>query len=754
MIAALLVVATTAAAPDPRIELVELQLAGQYATALTEVEAELENPSRSAAAIGLDYLRGHLLEILGRPTQAHQAFADAMSSQPRLADYSRFRLAVNQHRMSHPEVAAGLLATLLGGNPPMPLVPRATALLVRSLAEGGDCRLLANLGSWRLPGRERRQLELASVDCALARGDREQAMAQLTKLVREDSADESARGAAERIDAYFPRLADDPVLALAVGAAFHRHRQFDQAIQYLTRALENDPSGLRPDDLDEAFYSLARSYFWNEKYLIAASHFGQLAARARNPRDKARALYQQARCYELYGRWREAANNFRFAYLAEPTGRWADAALLAALRLEWRIGDEEAALELYGQLGARREWRGLRRRAALFLAASDLVRERSERAGAWLDDSAQAVPAPDLEVSYWRGRLAELEGRREGAVRHYLTAAARDPWHPLGSASARRLNGRELAPAAAAVAARLARSRDPADLETAWTVLGDADPAGAAARAALEDRLARDPRARPYLEMRPRPPAAWPLWASRLHQPEELLLALGIWDQAATVVLKHFPATDASLALTGSRLLADAREVRRSLYVAEVLGKRVPREVPERLLPAEMRRLLYPLPYRVEIVREARARGVDPLLLAAIIREESRFDPQAISPASARGLTQFVLPTAQRVAGQIGLEGLEAPDLHDPATSIALGAAYLAELGGRFGQGSWEVVAAYNAGEPQAQLWRSYCYSREPEELFTKVGFPETRGYLERVLASRAHYAAIWGAELAPAGGG
>ncbi len=754
MIAALLVLATTTAAPDPRIQLVELQLAGQHATALIEVEAELEDKSSSGAAIGLDYLRGHLLEILGRPTLAHQAFADAMISQPRLADYSRFRLAVNQQRMGHPEVAAGLLATLLGGNPPMPLVPRVTELLARSIEEGGDCRLLANLASWRLPGRERRQLELVRADCALSRGDRERAAELLRALVREDSADESARGAAERIDLHFPRLADDPALALVVGAAFHRHRQFDRAIQYLTRALESDPAGLPAADLDDALYALARSYFWTEKYLIAASHFGQLAARAPSARDKARALYQQARCYELYGRWREAANNFRFAYLAEPTGRWADPALLAALRLEWRIGDEAQALELYDLLGTRREWRGLRRRAALFLAASDLVRERSERVGAWLADSALAASAADPEISYWRGRLAELEGRDETAARHYFAAAAREPYHPLAVAASRRLAEPRLAEAVGAVAARLNGSRDPADLATAWSALGDAHPAGAAARTALEQRLARDARARPFLEMRPRPPAAWPLWSARLHQPEELLLALGIWDQAATVVLKHFPATDASLALTGSRLLADAREVRRSLYVAEVLGKRVPREVPQRMLPAEMQRLLYPLPYRAEIVRESQARGVDPLLLAAIIREESRFDPQAISPASARGLTQFVLPTAQRLAGRIGLENLRAADLHDPAISIALGAAYLAELGERFGRGSWEVMAAYNAGEPQAQLWRSYCYSREPEELFTKVGFPETRGYLERVLTSLVHYEAVYGAEPAPAPGG
>ena len=54
------------------------------------------------------------------------------------------------------------------------------------------------------------------------------------------------------------------------------------------------------------------------------------------------------------------------------------------------------------------------------------------------------------------------------------------------------------------------------------------------------------------------------------------------------------------------------------------------------------------------------------------------------------------------------------------------------------------MVAAYNAGENQAELWRSYCFSREPEEYFSKVGFAETRGYLSKVLESRAQYARLY----------
>ena len=156
--------------------------------------------------------------------------------------------------------------------------------------------------------------------------------------------------------------------------------------------------------------------------------------------------------------------------------------------------------------------------------------------------------------------------------------------------------------------------------------------------------------------------------------------------------------------------------------------------------PREFHELLYPSPYRETLVTQTRLRGVPPSLLAAIIREESRYDRFALSPAAARGLTQFTLPTARRIAADIELSRLDPEDLYRPEIALALGAAYVANLLKEFKGAAHVSVAAYNAGEPQAALWRSYCFSPEMEEFFTKVSFQETRNYLRKVLTSRAHY--------------
>jgi soluble lytic murein transglycosylase len=162
------------------------------------------------------------------------------------------------------------------------------------------------------------------------------------------------------------------------------------------------------------------------------------------------------------------------------------------------------------------------------------------------------------------------------------------------------------------------------------------------------------------------------------------------------------------------------------------------------MVSRNFRQLLYPLPYQSAIIAQGRLRGVDPDLLAAVIREESRFDRSALSPAAARGLTQLTLPTAQRLGSQIDVGRLSPEDLYRPEVSVALGAAYLGTLVKQLQGADFLAVAAYNAGEPQARLWRSWSYSPEMEEYFSKVGSRDTRSYLRRVLTSRTNYSELY----------
>ncbi len=722
------------------VQVTELELAGHPRDALVRVERELAERPATARRLGMDYLRGHLLELLGEPVRAGEAFADAMTHTPALEHYSRWRLALDQERMGHPEVAAGLVAGAVKDHPDSPLAPEALRLLLRTLGRGGDCRVLGGIAPERLREALGRRVTLATADCALRDGQRDFAGSLYLALLEAEARDETAREAAERLAALLPE-GQGGRPALRLGLVYHQHREWDAALRWLRAALAG--GRLAAAQRHEARYAIGRTYFFREDFPRAAAAFADLAQRAAAPEDRARAFYQQGRAAELVGQWPLASTIFRLVYSTSPNGEWAAPGLLSALRLHLRSGQEEAALDLYALLLSRREWQPQAARAGLFLAASDLVRGRHDRARTWLGQVAAAGAEDPIELAYWRGRRAEAAGERTAAVRVYVTGARADPYNPFAQAALERLAAPALAAAVAAEGRRLAASRNPADLHAAWLLL-PGERRGRDARRELVRRLAADPATAPFLLVAQVPVASWPIWGRPLDRPEEKLLALGIWDEGAPAVFEHFHPANPSLAMTGSLLLARAGEIRRAMGMAEEVRLRAPSRVPFSVLPTAFQSLLYPLPHRDRLLAEARRREVDPHLLAAVLREESSFDPRALSGASARGLAQLVLPTARRLAEDVELGRIGADDLYRPEVSITLGAAYLAELERQLQGGEHLTVAAYNAGVPQARLWRGYCFSNETAEYLTKVAFQETRGYLRKVLTSREHYRRLY----------
>jgi soluble lytic murein transglycosylase len=173
--------------------------------------------------------------------------------------------------------------------------------------------------------------------------------------------------------------------------------------------------------------------------------------------------------------------------------------------------------------------------------------------------------------------------------------------------------------------------------------------------------------------------------------------------------------------------------------MAQALRGRAPSRLPLALQSREFRRLLYPFPYREAILAQGKIRGVDPNLVAAVIREESRFDVSALS-GPGRGLTQLSLATARRLAAELNLDRLAPEHLFQPGVSIALGAARLGALMKDFRGVPLAAVAAYGASEPQALVWRSWCFTQEPDEFFTKINDAETRDYVRRVMEARLAY--------------
>ncbi len=726
---------------DPRIGWTEAEDRGDAITAVAALEAALASDAPPQDGV---YWLGRLLLDLGDVDRAAAAFGRSLGSEPELAPWSSYRLAEIEEARGNPEVATGLLATLLGHRPAKTLATAAAALLEDALARGGDCRVLAGRETWRLDDSTRRLLELAAASCE-DRDDKPTAARELLEvLLAEETGDGPAYEAASRL---FDRFDDLSVLdgatQLAMARAFFAQRDFERALELFSLALDPERSSVELRADFELHYAIARSYFWLGDYREAAARFEALVGLARRGSDRARAHYQQARSLELGGDRAGAGAALAKVRSADPAGNWAAAALVSGIRLAWLDGDEERALDLYQTLGGRRGWRGSRARAALFLAASELSQDRSDRATEWLAAAAAPSGIHLPELRFWEGRLAEIQGDSRRAVERYLAAMVEDAYDPWSLGARRRLAEPALRAEADRRAVEFGASDRALDLVRAW-LLTEHGPDRATALGRARAALSAAAETHDFLTLQPAPPAAWPLWSSPRVDVEERLLALGDWRFGLGAAPEHFPTQQPSLALARATRLAAQGLPRAGILTAEIMSRTAPATVPGVLWPQALRKALYPLAYGEHLVRETTGRGLDPRLLAGLIREESRFDAGALSAAAARGLTQFVLPTARRLGGKLGMEEVAADDLFEPEIAVRLGAAYLEELGERFGPRPHQVLAAYNAGEPQAELWRSYCFTDEPEEFLSKLGFRETRGYVRKVLRSYAVYRELY----------
>lgn len=148
-------------------------------------------------------------------------------------------------------------------------------------------------------------------------------------------------------------------------------------------------------------------------------------------------------------------------------------------------------------------------------------------------------------------------------------------------------------------------------------------------------------------------------------------------------------------------------------------------------LPRKIWRMLFPIEYAPLFAREARKHGLDPYLLVALVRQESAFDPKAVSVAAARGLMQLIPSTATRVARQLRWDSFSLEQLFFPRLNIRLGTQYLADRLAQFKGDIDRAVASYNAGPDPVTLWLIEGEYREAAEFVENIPFTETRNYVK-----------------------
>jgi soluble lytic murein transglycosylase len=154
-------------------------------------------------------------------------------------------------------------------------------------------------------------------------------------------------------------------------------------------------------------------------------------------------------------------------------------------------------------------------------------------------------------------------------------------------------------------------------------------------------------------------------------------------------------------------------------------------------------RIVYPVLERERIVTESRANGVDPVLVASLIRQESNFFPRALSPAGARGLMQVMPAVGRQLASQKGFTGYSPDSLYEPGYNLALGTLHLRHMLSQYSSLE-RALAAYNAGGSRVRRWVTKAGADDPEVFTERIPFVETRGYVRAIVRNRAFYQALY----------
>lgn len=156
-------------------------------------------------------------------------------------------------------------------------------------------------------------------------------------------------------------------------------------------------------------------------------------------------------------------------------------------------------------------------------------------------------------------------------------------------------------------------------------------------------------------------------------------------------------------------------------------------------------RVTHPFKYEAIVRTYAAEYGLDPLLVAAVINVESKFDPDAQSAKNAKGLMQLLDETASWGAEHIGLAGFEKEQLFQPEINIRIGCWYLARLLNQYDGDMTLALAAYNGGSGNVAKWLQNPQLSPDGKTLQSIPFPETEAYVAKVVKQYGRYREIYG---------
>ena len=489
------------------------------------------------------------------------------------------------------------------------------------------------------------------------------------------------------------------------------NENYAPAIDVLSSYLADPANAAAPAEL---YLLLGRAQRGTGDAQSALNTFNSVRQVAPNDPAAATALLEIAQTYRDAGAYTDAVAAYQAVVSTAPQSPEAPEALFQAAEVERNNGSTANAVTLYGQLVDQ-------------YPESEQAREGLLEAGFELMSSDAASAAAvlgrlnDAEALLWRGKLLQQQGDSAGATQAWQAAVQAEPGDYFAMRACELLTGFDPF-AAPAVAPTFPSGPEDRAAAEAWAAQAFGQPS---VSAALSPELTAN-------GMLKRGTALW---------------RVGMYSEArAEFDVLHALKRGSPIDLLQMAFhYHDIGVYRSSVYAAIRLIYLSGQTLDQ--IPATIMHLSYPFEYRDLFVDAALADGLDPLLVAALVRQETSFDATAVSPVGARGLLQFMPATAQDMADQLGMPDFELSDLNRPVVAIPFGTHYLSSMQAYQGGSAAGALLSYNAGPGAAQGWVSQA-GNDLDLLYRTIAYDETRDYLELIHGNYIVYQYLYGREV------
>jgi len=520
-----------------------------------------------------------------------------------------------------------------------------------------------------------------------------------------------------------------PVDEYQRGVANYYRGNYELAIAAFDRLAVSDPAGRKGN----AWYYAGLSYLALEDIARGSAELDRLISTYPDNPLWADAWMAKARGQARAGQTDAAIATYRRLAELRPDAPQAPKALWQAAILQGQPGPSPsvASAEAYLALARRypkadEGWRAYQAAGLTYFQLNDW----QHAAGVWRE-MAESTDLADWTrpVAYfWLGRAQAAAGDREAALRSWQTAQSADPESFYGQRAATWTSGNDVelvsegaegqgsggtgGPAANPPAITASDSADIAVWLETWAGEGSLD---------LPKAVTADP--------------DWQRGMTLMGVGLRLQ-ALTNWGRIQTRYANN-PWTMAALAVAFDQAGAHRLSLLSAEQVIGLSGKKLSDT------PVALQRLAYPYAYTDLIRDEADKQGLDPRLMLAIIRQESRFETGAASSAGAQGLMQVMPGTAQSIAGQLAWPNFQPQQAYWPYVNVAFGSFYIHQWLEHFGGSIFTALAAYNGGPGNATVWHGWAPT--DDDLFAAlININETRVYIQAVWTNYEAYRRLY----------